>query len=85
MSAHDEALVAELAEMTAASLGWDWPEAAIGDAIYPSGPDTIRPEVELILDRSIELGWTPSKAPTATVNGIVISIQPPPARDWFCR
>lgn len=50
MSTHDEALVTELAELAAESLGWDWPE-------HPSGPDAIRPEVEAILDRLVELGW----------------------------
>ena len=35
MSAHDEALVTELAELAAASLGWDWRTEDIGDMRYP--------------------------------------------------
>ncbi len=89
MSAHDEALVTELAELAAASLGWDWRTEDIGDMRYPSGPETIRPEIEVILDRLLELGWRPS--PKITIN---IEPAPPLARpladqpargDWFRR
>ena len=75
---YDAALVDDLAQRTADSLDWDWPTAEIehdGSAtVYPSGPDTIRPEVELILDRLVELGWRPPEPLSATVNGVVINV-----------
>ena len=73
MSTHDEALVTELAELAAESLGWDWDESAIGDTFYPSGPDTIRPEVEAILDRLVEKGWRPPTTPAELQRGASIS------------
>lgn len=66
MSTHDEALVTELAELAAESLGWDWPE-------HPSGPDAIRPEVEAILDRLVEKGWRPPATPAEIQRGASIS------------
>lgn len=81
MSAHDEALVTELAELAAASLGWDWRTEDIGDMRYPSGPETIRPEIEVILDRLLELGWRPPTRPAVTVYRIGWHNR---HRPWWC-
>lgn len=74
----DDALVTELAELAAASLGWDWSEETTGDVRYPSGPDTIRPEVEVILHRLLELGWRAPARP-APVPG-TLDLYPPVGR-----
>lgn len=66
----DEALIDDLAQLAAASLGWDWDattETHHGQTTaFPSGPDTIRPEVEAIIDALLDRGWRPPTKPQLT-------------------
>ena len=68
------ALIDGLARRVASSLGWDWPSTTDGAGVHPSGPDTIRPEIELVLDDLLALGWRPPTLPS----GIVVNVQPAP-------
>lgn len=58
MSAHDEALVTDLAKVAADALGWDWPAVPLEH--IPSPAECTTDVVEAILDRLTELGWRES-------------------------